>query len=253
MSTFLGSYVIPVTHATVSDIPIELNLVVRYFEYKETYLIKLHIALPDNYPETILSANYIINQVGLFEADITVMDPKSNWIPSFNKIQKLLSRPAEYGLILNSFYIIPKRDQIPLTHDEKHFLKGLGKKALCAGINHIITLLIIDPSKTVILLEATRWNILSESDEMTIQHYISWSYEDLLNFYKKRYYEDYLLYEPDNNDDDEKEILAETLVTTNNNKKLIDYYKTAFGFISLNRLINGKHMGAFLDTFLDHC
>jgi hypothetical protein len=190
-----------------------------------------------------------VNQIGLFEAQITVLESNSNWISSFHKIQQILQRPATYALLLLGFYVIPRQHQLLLTRDEQHFLKGLGKKSLCLGIDHIITILNMEASKTVLLLEASGGAIVSEADEIAFHNYMMSSYEDLLEIYKKRYYEDYLLYPPDHEKDD----LATLLVTTNNNKKLIAYYKSAFGFISLNNLTDGKHMGVFVDTLLNHC
>lgn len=250
MDTLLASYVLPVTEALVEDTLIELNLVLRYYDYNGTYRIKLHIPLPDNYPHTPLAENYLINQVGLFEADLSIMGNQSTWLPSFEKIQYILNRPAKYGIILHGFYIIPKRDLLSLTWDEQLLVKGLGKKALCIGTDHIITLLNMEASKTIILLEASGGKIATEADELAVQNYMRWSHMDLLDLYKRRYYDDYLSYQPQDMD---VEFLAETLVTTPKNKFLIEYYKSALGFISLNRVVNGRHMGVFVDTFLDHC
>jgi hypothetical protein len=251
METLIFSDVRPITEAIVYDTFIELNLVLRYYRYNDNYFIKLHVPLPDNYPDTELSSNYLVNQVGLFEAELSMIGPHSSWNPYFHKIQRILQRSAKYGLVLHGFYMIPKRDQVPITIEERNFLKGLGKKALCLGIDHIITSLELAPHQTVLLLEASGGKIESEADQRAVQNYMSWSYEDLLDRYKKQYYADYLLYEP--NDEDQKEFLAETLVRNHNNKRLIDYYKSAFGFISLDRLVEDRHMGVFIDTFLDHC
>lgn len=250
METLLFNYLLPLTEAIVENTTIKLNLVLRYYQYNDTYLIKLHIPLPENYPETGLSSNYMVNQVGIFESEISVIGSASSWIPDFNKLQRILQRPARYGIVLHGFYIIPKRDQISLTIDEQTFLKGLGKQALCAGIDHIIMILKMEPTQTILLLEASGGKIISEADEESVRDYMQWEYDDLLDTYKKQYYDDYISYRPSDLD---KDFMAETLVTTNNNKRLIAYYKSTFGFVSLDRVIDGKHMGVFVDTFLDHC
>ncbi len=225
-----------------------VNLLLRVdITNDQIYLI---IPLPDKYPQTQLKIRKIKDE-GLFTASLSIISSDS-WLEHLQYARRILGPQYANGIALHGFYVIPRLYNVPTTSEEDIMLSGLGKRSICAAVPFIIEKLKLNPSNTLILLEASGGEVTTAEDRMRANNYVSMERNDLTQLFQSKYpeafnyeYEDLMKYSNMN--------LAKYLVETENNQGLINYYINTYGFTPLTFPSAYTLMGTLLSTFVGHC
>lgn len=210
------------------NIDLKLNVFINDEE------IKMNVFLPRNYPLTKLGSSEIINERGIFESLISVLpNDLKTWMEFWEIAKdKMGIYDDDIAFVINTFYIIPKSNDIPLTNEEVNMLKGLGKKILCIGMKIAMEYFGVFGEEKLILLESSGGSV-TEKDNLKLQKYTNIDVNKLMKLFKNNFPEAYEYFYEDILDED-SEYIAETLISLENNQKLVEYYKKELDFIQID-------------------
>lgn len=241
----------------VSGVKITLSLELKI---DDKGYVKMIVPLPDNYPDTEMKKSYENEYYKHLFSSGLVFDPFDNELPymiiSMYGIQPeryFNDSPERYFVArLNGFYIIPKLQNFKLTSDENNFLKGLGKRALCVGLNHLAEYYGIDTDRIIIYLEASGGAVRTAEDRIRFEQYKQHTPEHLMQMVREKFPLDYLTIIDDLAGTYTSEYFAKFLVSLENNVNLIKYYES-LGFIKMSPPRDGVYMSNLLKILIDKC
>lgn len=208
----------------------------------------MEVPLPNNYPNTRISSSPDVKDKGLFWSEINISE---------NALEKDIAKDyfkvnPTITLILKSFYITSKLENIKPTQDEVSLLSGLGKRVLFLSLPYIIKNLSIAPQAIMLIFKCYGGYIAQDDDDKRIKEYLLLSKDDLLKIFREIYFEA-LLEDCDYNymvEYGTKEDMVDEIIALEKNSKLVNYYKL-LGFTQLTNLSTSTFMGAMLNTLLN--
>lgn len=216
------------------------------------FLVKLKIPLPKNYPKpSHVAESEDIQEEGLFSAGFHLCRI-CKWKKQIFKAKPKFPdmKGPHHCLILMRFYVNPKKDKLILNAIDKEILNGLGKLALCVGVNYFYQRGFLIKENTLVLLEASGGATTGEENNQKIQQLMQ-NQQHLRTLLHQKYSEWYFAQAHTYN----KLELAECYVAFENNKLLVNYYTNTFGFKTIDAETdpNGVLMATPLTSFIEHC
>ena len=246
----MESYSVDLGTYNLFNVSIDLIMIIEFTKMQIGYNeymfgAEMRIPLPENYPLTEVGTSEEVKSRGLFDSNIQLIDPKSNF-------GERLNITTSSTINLANFYNVAKERNIPITYEESVLFNGLGKRFICIAFPYIIDYFSLDPDDTTIVLQASGGSIRNDIDRLRIQKYILMGNNEIIQIYKTKYPE-YFNYLISTNYKFSLEELVTLLVELENNEKLVHYYTMAFGFEPITYISPDRLMATKLTTFLRNC
>jgi hypothetical protein len=238
----------------------------------EATRIEAIIALPKNYPDTVLGERYRDRNIFILAFSIYNKDRKDTEIEKYSeRLRELLDAVETYYIFIHEYFFYPKMSNIEMTSEEKVAFGGLGKKVLCAMFNLISTKFPLNPEKTLVVLEASG-NVRSTSDSdnredeimnmdkdsliQLVENYNIIGLDGFTDMFKKQ--KDKALFSSNSWKDLPRKDLAKYLtyfiVNYEDNLILASYYYRNYGFdIVYDRSFSHILMATNVSTILEYC
>jgi len=224
-------------------------------------MIDLKIPLPYDYASasnfSSVADSKDIQKKGLFKASFAlchICPWKEYFLKEKSKVSEV-SLPSEVHqcLILSAFYVNPKSKNISLTSADNEILSGIGKLALCIGINYFQQNGYLDIENTLVVLEADGGTTGGKANAQRIRELTEHGEEYVDNLFEQNFSQA-INREGRHLDRYKLERKTRLYVQWENNKHLINYYIRTFGFqIVAKGKATGVLMATPLTTFMEHC
>lgn len=247
--------VLPRKYNSTLQLNLQLNLQLRgkvdtIDQNTNCHYVRLNIPFPEDYPKPSRVAEFSkIKKSGLFTATFALCDI-CPWKEYFKKSNALLTDKKHQCMLITQFYINPKLYDLTLNTIDKEILNGLGKTALCIGVNYFAKSGFINPENTLVMLDASGGSSDRPEDIERINELLK-NEQELHRIFKQNYPKWY------NSEGDQYtlEQLAEEYVAFENNKTLVNYYVKTFGFKIIDAETEplGVLMATPLTSFIERC
>lgn len=227
-----------------TELKIELRIDVVHMN--DLY-VDFQIPLPHNYPETDIGTSEAIQSLGLFKASLILINNRDTLPEIFQEAPEILEVSTDDIIVINEFSLIHKMENLYIMSEELDLFRGLGKRALCAGMRVISEHFNLNQDTSLVLLYACGGQV-TQDDITKVREYNT---DTVMDIYKNKYPSDANKFE--DLDKLSNYEIAELLVKTQNNERLITYYERAFGLIPLDAIGSMTAMGVTLRDFMESC